>query len=63
MRISIANYYRHVSVFPQEDFKHSFDPKLADDCSDPALFRRLAGLDSPRPYTKPLSPLPKLKHT
>ncbi len=35
MRISIANYYRHASVVSQEDFKRSFDPKLADDYSDP----------------------------
>lgn len=55
-------HYRHVSVVSQEDFKHSFDPKLADDCSDPALFRRMAGLDFPMPYAEPFLPLPKLKH-
>ncbi len=40
----------------------AFDPKLADDCSDPALFRRMAGLDFPMPYTEPFLPLPSLKH-
>ena len=62
MRISIANYYRHASVAPQEDFMRSFDPKLADDCSEPAIFRRMAGLDFPMPYAEPILPLPTLKH-
>ncbi|NRA04273.1 MAG: hypothetical protein HRU00_16910 [Myxococcales bacterium] len=53
MRIGVANFYLHVSIVPLEDFMRSFEAKLADDCSDPALFRRLSGLDSPRPYARP----------
>lgn len=52
MRISIANYYRHVMITSQEDIKGSFDRSLADDCADPELFRALAGFDDVFPYAQ-----------
>lgn len=50
MRISIANYFRHMMVTSQEDIKGHFDRVLADDCDDPALFKELAGFDDVFPY-------------
>lgn len=50
VRLSVANYYRHLMVLPQEDIKNGFDQELAGDCDDPALFRTLAGFDDVFPY-------------
>ena len=57
LRITIANYYRHMSVLPQDDIPNHFPAALADDCADPALFRRLAGFGNP--YQSQVYPLPK----
>ncbi|MEM7079205.1 MAG: phytanoyl-CoA dioxygenase family protein [Pseudomonadota bacterium] len=59
MRISIANYYRHVMVTSQEDFHNSFDETLADDCNDPALFKQLAGFRDEFPYRVQSQPVPR----
>lgn len=61
MRLSIANYYRHLMVTSQEDIKGSFPRKLADDCADPALFRKLCGFDDVFSYKKQSQPVPKRK--
>ena len=58
MRISVANYYRHLMVTSQEDIKNSFDPTLAEDCANPELFRELAGFDDEFPYRQPRQPVP-----
>ena len=50
MRLSIANYYRHLMVLPQEEFRNSFDRGLAEDCNDPALFKTLCGFEDVFPY-------------
>ena len=60
MRISIANYYRHAMVTSQEDIQGTFDRTLADDCSDPELFRQLAGFQDTFPYKQQNQILPKL---
>lgn len=60
MRISIANYYRHMMVTSQEDFRNSFDQKLADDCFDPDVFKTLCGFDDEFPYAKGSQPMPRV---
>lgn len=60
MRLSIANYYRHLMVTSQEDIQGSFPRELADDCADPAAFRALAGFDDTFPYKVQSQPLPQL---
>lgn len=47
LRLTIANYYRHMSIQPQDDIPNHFTPELADDCDDPVLFRRMADFGSP----------------
>ena len=58
LRISIANYYRHVMVTSQEDLKNGFHQELADDCADPALFKELAGFHDEFPYLSQSQPTP-----
>ena len=60
MRLSIANYYRHVMVTSQEDIQGTFPRELADDCDDPELFRALAGFADVFPYAKQNQPIPVL---
>ena len=57
LRVTIANYYRHVCVQPQDDIPNHFPKDLADDCDNPALFKHLAGFGSP--YQNQALPLPK----
>lgn len=59
MRISIANYYRHMMITSQEDIKGKFDRSLAEDCDDPDLFRQLAGFADEFPYEEPRQPVPR----
>lgn len=59
MRLSIANYYRHLMVLPQEEFRNGFDQSLADDCDDPALFRTLCGFDDVFPYVEQSERVPR----
>jgi hypothetical protein len=58
MRLSIANYFRHYMVLPQDDIKNLFPKELADDCYDPEMFRLLAGFVDEFPYTQQTSPIP-----
>ena len=60
MRLSVANYYRHLMVTSQEDIKGSFDQALADDCVNPELFRELAGFTDEFPYKEQNQPTPVL---
>lgn len=60
MRISVANYYRHYMVSPQEDIQGSFPRDLVNECNDPDLFKELAGLNDGMPYKKQSYPLPEL---
>ena len=41
MRLSIANYFRHYMILPQDDIKNLFPRELADDCDDPDTFNLL----------------------
>lgn len=61
MRLSIANYYRHMMVTSQEDITGSFPQELADDCDDPGAFRTLCGFDDQFPYKAQSQPVPKQK--
>jgi hypothetical protein len=61
MRISVANYYRHLMVTSQEDIQGSFPRELADDCDDPELFRELAGFSDAFPYQEPGQPVPRVE--
>jgi len=58
MRISIANYYRHMMISSQEDIQHGFDRALARDCDDPDLFAHLAGFADEFPYRAQSQPVP-----
>ena len=60
MRISIANYYRHMMVNSQEEYRNSFDRALAQDCEDPELFRALSGFNDEFPYATQSQPIPKV---
>lgn len=57
LRITISNYYRHASISPQDDIPNHFPQELAEDCSDPDTFRRLAGFGTP--YQSQVLPVPK----
>ena len=57
LRVTIANYYRHAAIQPQDDIPNHFPRALADDCDDPALFKELAGFGAP--YQSQVLPVPK----
>jgi hypothetical protein len=59
MRLSIANYFRHYMILPQDDIKNLFPQELADDCSDPEMFRLLAGFVDEFPYTQQTERIPR----
>ena len=58
MRISVANYYRHVMITSQEDIQNGFPRELAEDCRDPQQFKRLAGFFDEFPYRQQSQPVP-----
>ena len=58
MRLSVANYYRHMMATSQEDIVNSFPRELAEDCDNPDQFRALAGFDDPFPYAEQNQPVP-----
>ncbi len=60
LRLSVANYYRHLMVTSQEDIQGTFPRQLADDCDDPDLFRQLAGFDDRFPYAEQSQAVPVL---
>jgi ectoine hydroxylase-related dioxygenase (phytanoyl-CoA dioxygenase family) len=60
MRISVANYYRHLMVTSQEDIQNSFDRSLADDCDNPAEFKTLAGFADEFPYRQQNQAIPQV---
>ena len=60
MRISVANYYRHMMVNSQEEYRNSFDRVLANNCNDPELFRALSGFDDEFPYSAQSQPIPQI---
>ena len=47
LRVTIANYYRHMSIAPQDDIPNHFPRELGEDCKDPKLFKRMAGFGNP----------------
>jgi hypothetical protein len=57
LRLTIANYYRHAAIQPQDDIPNHFPRELAADCVDPSLFRQLAGFGSP--YRSQVLPVPR----
>ena len=57
LRVTIANFYRHAAIAPQDDIPNHFPRTLADDCDDPALFKEMAGFGSP--YQSQVLPVPK----
>jgi len=60
MRLSIANYFRHYMVLPQDDIKNLFPPELAEDCDDPDMFKFLAGFADEFPYSQQTERVPRL---
>ena len=60
MRLSIANYFRHYMILPQDDIKNLFPRDLADDCSNPELFSFLAGFADEFPYSQQTERVPRL---
>ncbi len=61
MRLSVANYYRHIMVTSQEDIQGTFERSLADDCDNPELFCLLAGFNDEFPYKDQNQPIPVLE--
>ncbi len=59
MRLMVSNYYRHLMVLPQEEFRNSFDRALAVDCDDPGLFQTLCGFDDDFPYVEQSERVPR----
>jgi len=57
LRLTIANYYRHAVILPQDDIPNHFPKALAEDCNDPELFTQLAGFGSP--YQSQVLPVPR----
>lgn len=57
LRLTIANYYRHAAILPQDDIPNHFPQELAKDCDNPELFTELAGFGSP--YQSQVLPVPK----
>ena len=57
LRVTIANFFRHASVSPQDDIPNHFPRELAEDCADPETFKQLAGFGAP--YQSQVYPLPK----
>ena len=49
-RIMLANYFRNRSIQSQEDFQNSFPRSLAEDCSNPKLYKILCGYLDGMPY-------------
>ena len=60
MRLSVANYYRHLMVQSQEDINGTFPRELADDCDAPELFRQLCGFNDAFPYAEQNQPVPSV---
>ena len=60
MRISVANYYRHLMVTSQEDIQGRFPRELTDDCENPELFKQLSGFYDRFPYEQQTEALPVL---
>ena len=60
MRLSIANYFRHYMVLPQDDIKNLFPRELAEDCDDPDMFKFLAGFADEFPYSQQTERVPRL---
>ena len=60
MRMSVANYYRHLMITSQEDIQGAFDRSLAEDSDNPELFRELAGFADAFPYNSPNQPVPRV---
>lgn len=61
LRVTIANYFRHASLSPQDDIPNHFPQELADDCADPKTFKLLAGFGNPyqtfpSPYPRAIRP-------
>ena len=57
LRLTLAYFYRHMAILPQDDIPGRFPRELAQDCADPALFTQLAGFGSP--YRSQVYPLPR----
>ena len=60
MRLSIANYYRHLMITSQEDIQGAFPRELVDDCDNPELFAELAGFRDTFPYKNQNQPVPSV---
>ena len=58
LRMTIANYYRHMMIQSQEDIQNSFDQELANDCDNPERFRQLAGFEMARSEGVRINPIP-----
>ena len=57
LRVTIANYYRHAVILPQDDIPNHFPRELADECDDPDVFKQLAGFGLP--YQSQVLPVPR----
>ena len=57
LRVTIANFFRHPAIQPQDDIANHFPRDLAEDCANPKLFKALAGFGAP--YQSQVLPVPR----
>ena len=49
LRVTIANFFRHTAILPQDDIPNHFPRELADDCADPGAAQAVGGVRQPVP--------------
>ena len=59
LRLTLAYFWRHVSIVPQDDIPNDFPVELAEDCVDPKAFKKHAGFGSTG-YHNQVLPVPKV---
>ena len=58
LRLSIANYYRHVMVTSQENIRSVLPQEIADNTANPELFTEFAGFNDEFPYMEQSQAVP-----
>ena len=59
LRLNVTNYFRHVSIQPQENLTITMRDQPWDDCDDPDTMRELLGFNDRHPYLKQSQPTPR----
>jgi ectoine hydroxylase-related dioxygenase (phytanoyl-CoA dioxygenase family) len=59
LRLTLAYFWRHMSIVPQDDIPNDFPVELAEDCIDPKAFKKHAGFGGTGYHNQAL-PVPKV---